>query len=335
MEEKSIKRLNWIPPEYDLFDFDVEKRILFLEHDGDVFFKFLGSDRLYKLCSAQEFCYIDRDKRIEKVIEEETEFDIISLKKLVSLVCELPLELKTKASLLDFLRHKLKEFEIDTTLESQEKGFNKEAKSVRDFLKRWEIGFIGRYGINDHYSKVHHFDLRLEMPDGDLTDFYIAGEEAKRLPKEEKEKILEGKEIMPERSFVSFAISKHKLPKGRERIMMMRTSDHPIDYFSRPHPYEIPEGQYGAGRVELEDLGNFIVLDKDPKKAVVFINGVKYKGIYAIVYLEGKSFLLIKTKTQDPKRYIEEKGIELDISLLEKLETYEKDWINKYKKYIT
>ncbi|MEM2029444.1 MAG: DNA polymerase ligase N-terminal domain-containing protein [Candidatus Bathyarchaeia archaeon] len=111
-----------------------------------------------------------------------------------------------------------------------------------------EGGREGRiYVIQKHDASHLHYDLRLEK-DGVLKSWAI--------PKEPP------------------------TIKGVKRLAV-QTEDHPIEYAD----FEgiIPEGEYGAGKVEIWDRGTFDVEDWSDEKIVVHIHGEKLKGRYCLV----------------------------------------------------
>jgi len=103
--------------------------------------------------------------------------------------------------------------------------------------------------IHDHYAKRHHFDLRFEDPKtGEL---------------------------------ISFALPKARMPKGRERMLLVRTENHPFSYLR--FEGTIPEGHYGAGKVKIEDIGTYEIVEGSfDKSVVVDLKGKKNKGKYKI-----------------------------------------------------
>ena len=115
-------------------------------------------------------------------------------------------------------------------------------------VKKSEKGNI--YVIQRHHARHLHYDLRLEM-DGVLKSWAIP----KEPPLDEKTK----------------------------RLAVM-TEDHPLDYAT----FEgvIPEGQYGAGRVEIWDTGTFDLNEKSKEKIIIKIHGKKLKGTYALIKLK-------------------------------------------------
>jgi len=188
-------------------------------------------------------------------------------------------------------------------------------KTGKDFFGRVEKGYKNKFGINAHHGQQYHFDLRLLIPDGDLSLYYYL-EGPEDVSEEEKRERLKKKDLYPKKSYVSFAISKHKFPSKKEKLLMNRTADHPQDYMegSIGEKTVIPEGHYGAGYYTIYDKGDFTVLDVDPKRMVVYFNGQKIKGAYAIVYSPrrtGQEFLLVKLTEQDPKKLEEEYKVKI------------------------
>lgn len=103
------------------------------------------------------------------------------------------------------------------------------------------------YVIQRHAASHLHYDLRLEK-DGVLKSWAI--------PKEPP------------------------TAKGVKRLAV-QTEDHPIEYAN----FEgiIPEGEYGAGRVEIWDRGTFNVEKWDEDEIIVHIHGEKLKGRYCLI----------------------------------------------------
>ncbi|MEK6840769.1 MAG: DNA polymerase ligase N-terminal domain-containing protein [Nanoarchaeota archaeon] len=103
--------------------------------------------------------------------------------------------------------------------------------------------------IHDHHASHHHYDLRLEM-NGVLASWAV--------PKEPP------------------------ISKGTKRLAI-HVEDHPLEY-AKFHG-TIPEGNYGAGKVEIWDSGNYVLRNKNPDKIEFELKGKKLKG----------NFILIKT----------------------------------------
>tara|TARA_Y100000310_G_scaffold260576_1_gene269561 strand:+ start:855 stop:1310 length:456 start_codon:yes stop_codon:yes gene_type:complete len=131
----------------------------------------------------------------------------------------------------------------------------KQYKSKRNFKKTIEpkpkikkvFGKKLIYCIQKHHASHLHYDLRLEM-DGVLKSWAVPKEPPKT--------------------------------KGVKRLAIM-TEDHPIGY--EKFEGEIPEGQYGAGKVKIWDSGTYELKDKDKKKIEIIIHGKKLKGNYVLI----------------------------------------------------
>lgn len=80
--------------------------------------------------------------------------------------------------------------------------------------------------------------------------------------------------------------------KGIKRLAV-QTDDHPVEYAS----FEgvIPEGNYGAGSVEIWDEGTFEIEENEKDKLVIHVNGKKLEGRYCLIRFKGqeKNFLFI------------------------------------------
>jgi len=117
------------------------------------------------------------------------------------------------------------------------------------------------YVIQRHQATHLHWDLRLEM-DGVLKSWAV--------PKEPPAE------------------------KGVRRLAVL-VEDHPLEYAD----FEgvIPEGEYGAGVVEIWDKGTYRLIDRKPNKIVFEINGKRLKGRYCLLRFKGeKNWLFFKTK---------------------------------------
>ena len=101
--------------------------------------------------------------------------------------------------------------------------------------------------IHKHHASHLHWDLRLEM-NGVLKSWAV--------PKE------------PPRV------------KGVRRLAM-HVEDHPLQY-ARFHG-TIPEGNYGAGKVEIWDKGRYWLKKKNSKEIEFVLEGKKMKGTYILV----------------------------------------------------
>lgn len=108
--------------------------------------------------------------------------------------------------------------------------------------------------IHDHHASHHHWDLRLEMSS-----------------------VLK-----------SWAIPKSPPTKKGIKRLAIAVEDHPLSYAD--FEGEIPEGNYGAGKVEIWDNGTYELVEKDKKKIEFKLNGKKLKGNFVLIKTQyGKS----------------------------------------------
>ncbi|MDD5258887.1 MAG: DNA polymerase ligase N-terminal domain-containing protein [bacterium] len=106
------------------------------------------------------------------------------------------------------------------------------------------------YVIQKHKASHLHYDLRLEM-NGVLKSWAV--------PKEPS--------VDPAVKRLAIAVEDH--PLGYEKFTGM-----------------IPEGEYGAGTVEIWDRGTYQLLEQSAKAYVLEITGKKLKGLYYLVKLK-------------------------------------------------
>jgi bifunctional non-homologous end joining protein LigD len=119
--------------------------------------------------------------------------------------------------------------------------------------------------IHKHYASHLHWDFRLEI-----------------------EGVLK-----------SWAIPKEPPMKKEIKRLAIQVEDHPLEYAN--FQGEIPEGHYGAGKVEIWDKGTYELEDKKKNKIVFNLNGKKLKGKYVLVKTDygskpEKSWLFFKVK---------------------------------------
>jgi len=101
--------------------------------------------------------------------------------------------------------------------------------------------------IHEHFASHHHWDLRLE----------IGG-------------VLK-----------SWAIPKQPPRTTEFKRLAIQVEDHARSYAN--FEGEIPEGQYGAGKVKIWDKGKFHLIEKTNKKIEFELKGLKLKGRYVLV----------------------------------------------------
>jgi DNA ligase D-like protein (predicted 3'-phosphoesterase) len=116
------------------------------------------------------------------------------------------------------------------------------------------------YVVHEHWASHHHFDFRLEM-DGVLK---------------------------------SWAVPKGVPGASGIRHLAMQVDDHTLDYGS--FEGTIPEGRYGAGKVEIWDKGEFTLEERTPSLIRFTLHGPKLQGEYALVLMNGGKgqWLLLK-----------------------------------------
>lgn len=116
--------------------------------------------------------------------------------------------------------------------------------------------------IQEHHARNLHWDFRLEM-DGVLKSWAV--------PKEPPTKV------------------------GLKRLAV-QVEDHELDYAD--FEGEIPEGEYGAGKVEIWDKGTYELLDRKEKKLVFEIHGERLKGKYTLIQFgkEERNWLLFMVR---------------------------------------
>jgi len=109
-----------------------------------------------------------------------------------------------------------------------------------------------RFVIQEHFARSHHYDFRLEH-EGVLKSWAVP----KGLPEE----------------------------PGVKRLAV-QVEDHELEYAG--FEGEIPEGEYGAGKVTIWDKGTFVVSEWEEQKIVVSLSGEKLNGFYCLVHIKGK-----------------------------------------------
>jgi len=106
---------------------------------------------------------------------------------------------------------------------------------------------LKKFVIHKHHARNLHWDLRLEM-NGVLKSWAV--------PKQ------------PPKS------------KGTKRLAI-QVEDHPLAYAK--FKGTIPEGNYGAGKVEIWDNGKYNLIEKTSKKIIFELHGKKLKGKYCLI----------------------------------------------------
>jgi bifunctional non-homologous end joining protein LigD len=119
----------------------------------------------------------------------------------------------------------------------------------------------GRFVIQKHYAKHLHYDFRLEM-DGVLK---------------------------------SWAVPKDPPADSGVKRLAVQVEDHKVSYIS--FEGTIPEGMYGAGKVEIWDKGTYTLKNRSKDKIEFTLQGEKLVGEYVLIRFKGvKNWLFFKKK---------------------------------------
>ena len=136
----------------------------------------------------------------------------------------------------------------------------------RDFSKTTEPPWGGkdegqhRFVVQKHQATHLHYDFRLE----------IGG-------------VLQ-----------SWAVPKGPPLESGVRRLAIKVEDHPIDYID--FAGEIPQGEYGAGSVEIWDKGEFDLKRESADMLEFSLRGKKLSGGYALIHTGAKNWLFIRRK---------------------------------------
>ena len=91
------------------------------------------------------------------------------------------------------------------------------------------------------------------------------------------------------------------VPKGPPlepgiRRLAIQVEDHPVDYID--FSGEIPQGEYGAGRVEIWDKGEFDLEAESADILEFSLMGGRLSGRYALIHTDDKEWLFIRRKEE-------------------------------------
>ena len=117
-----------------------------------------------------------------------------------------------------------------------------------------------RFVVHKHAARTLHYDLRLEL-DGTLK---------------------------------SWAVPKGPPETPGVKRLAVAVDDHPLDYID--FEGAIPEGQYGAGKVEIWDRGTFDVTKRTDTTIALIFHGNKLEGDYRLIRTKDKNWLIFKTR---------------------------------------
>jgi len=120
----------------------------------------------------------------------------------------------------------------------------------------------GRFVVQRHRATHLHYDFRLEMDD-----------------------VLK-----------SWAVPKEpQLEPGVKRLAV-EVEDHELSYID--FEGTIPEGEYGAGTVEIWDRGTYTLKHRSKDKLVFTLHGQRLNGDYTLIRFKAdRNWLLLKNKT--------------------------------------
>ncbi len=118
----------------------------------------------------------------------------------------------------------------------------------------------GRFVIQKHQATRLHYDFRLEM--GNVLK--------------------------------SWAVPKEPPTQPGIRRLAVQVEDHELSYID--FEGTIPEGEYGAGTVEIWDKGTYTLKNRDDKIIEFTLDGSRLKGNYALINFKEDNWLLIKKK---------------------------------------
>ncbi|MCP8319844.1 MAG: 3'-phosphoesterase [archaeon] len=107
-----------------------------------------------------------------------------------------------------------------------------------------------RFVVHEHWASHHHFDFRLEM-NGVLK---------------------------------SWAIPKGPPVEHGVKRLAVEVEDHPLEYAD--FEGTIPEGEYGAGKVEIWDRGNYVLKTKTAREIRFELRGKKLNGEFVLLLIK-------------------------------------------------
>lgn len=92
----------------------------------------------------------------------------------------------------------------------------------------------------------------------------------------------------------SWAVPKGAPEGAGVRRLAVEVEDHPLDYID--FEGTIPEGQYGAGKVEVWDSGTYELESWERGKVVFRAYGRRLSGRYALLRMKERNWIFIKVK---------------------------------------
>ncbi|MEM3829379.1 MAG: DNA polymerase ligase N-terminal domain-containing protein [Conexivisphaerales archaeon] len=122
-----------------------------------------------------------------------------------------------------------------------------------------------KFVVHKHYANRAglHYDLRIQKPDN-------------------------------KKEMDSYAIRKGIPETSGEKRLAIKQPVHDIKWLK--FQGEIPEGEYGAGTLEIWDSGSAVLLKDTNSVKIYNFFGKKMMGLYSLVHLSGDNYLLLKNK---------------------------------------
>ena len=93
----------------------------------------------------------------------------------------------------------------------------------------------------------------------------------------------------------SWAVPKEPPTQPGIRRLAVQVEDHELSYID--FEGTIPEGEYGAGTVEIWDKGTYTLKNREDRIIEFTLDGSRLKGSYALINFKENNWLLIKKKT--------------------------------------
>lgn len=131
----------------------------------------------------------------------------------------------------------------------------------------------------EEYKKKRHFEKTTEPAEGNLKEslgrpiFVVQRHDAKNLHYDFRLEI--------DGVLKSWAVPKEPPEEKGVKRLAIQTEDHPLAYAN--FEGEIPEGEYGAGTVEIWDKGIFELHKNEEKEIAVTLHGEELKGDYVLI----------------------------------------------------
>jgi len=119
---------------------------------------------------------------------------------------------------------------------------------------------LPRFVVHKHAARRLHYDLRLEL-----------------------DSVLK-----------SWAVPKGPPETPGVKRLAVAVDDHALDYID--FEGTIPEGQYGAGKVEIWDKGTFDLTNRTETTISLIFHGKRLEGDYHLIRIKDKNWLVFKSQ---------------------------------------